>query len=67
MRRPGQNLSQALEEVTPHLLRWRSKCAALARTSGLVVVGGGRRAGANLVMSPPFVIEPEHVRYVKQG
>jgi hypothetical protein len=35
----------------PHRLRWRSKCAALARTSGLVVVGGGRPAGANLIMS----------------
>jgi hypothetical protein len=35
----------------PHRLRWRSKCAALARVSGLVVVSGGRFAGANLIMS----------------
>ncbi|HJQ44484.1 MAG TPA: endonuclease/exonuclease/phosphatase family protein [Jatrophihabitantaceae bacterium] len=38
-------------QEAPRFLRWRSKCAALARTSGLVVVGGGRRAGANLIMS----------------
>ncbi|WP_375493776.1 hypothetical protein [uncultured Jatrophihabitans sp.] len=35
----------------PHLLRWRSISAALGRRSGLVVVGGGRPAGANLLMS----------------
>jgi hypothetical protein len=35
----------------PHLLRWRSICAALGRRSGLVVVTGGRPAGANLVLS----------------
>jgi len=45
----------------PHRLRWRSKCAALARTSGLVVAGGGRRAGANLVMSTLSVdVEAAH-------
>lgn len=38
-------------QEAPRFLRWRSTCAALARTSGLVVVGGGRTAGANLVMS----------------
>ncbi|MDP9093659.1 MAG: endonuclease/exonuclease/phosphatase family protein [Actinomycetota bacterium] len=38
-------------QEAPRLLRWRSTCAALARTSGLVVVGGGRPAGANLIMS----------------
>jgi endonuclease/exonuclease/phosphatase family metal-dependent hydrolase len=38
-------------QEAPRFLRWRSKCAALARTSGLVVVGGGARAGANLIMS----------------
>jgi endonuclease/exonuclease/phosphatase family metal-dependent hydrolase len=37
-------------QEAPRFLRWRSKCAALARTSGLVVVGGGRPAGANLIM-----------------
>ena len=35
----------------PRLLRWRSICAALGRRSGLVVVTGGRVAGANLVLS----------------
>jgi hypothetical protein len=36
----------------PHLVRWRQAVAALARESGLVVVGGGgRRAGATLLLS----------------
>lgn len=35
----------------PHLLRWRSLSAALGRRAGLVVVTGGRSAGANLVLS----------------
>ncbi len=39
-----------LQEV-PRFLRWRSKGAALARRSGLVVVAGGRQAGANLILS----------------
>ncbi|MDT4982019.1 MAG: hypothetical protein QOG07_3898 [Pseudonocardiales bacterium] len=38
-------------QEAPRFLRWRSTCAALARGSGLVVVGGGRPAGANLIMS----------------
>lgn len=38
-------------QEAPRFLRWRSLCAQLARTSGLVVVGGGRPAGANLIMS----------------
>lgn len=38
-------------QESPRFLRWRSKCAALARRSGLVVVGGGRPTGANLIMS----------------
>jgi hypothetical protein len=33
------------------LLRWRSISAALGRQAGLVVVTGGRPAGANLVLS----------------
>ena len=36
---------------SPHLLRWRSISAAIARRAGLVVVTGGRTAGANLVLS----------------
>jgi endonuclease/exonuclease/phosphatase family metal-dependent hydrolase len=35
----------------PHLLRWRSISAAIGRRSGLVVVTGGRTAGANLLLS----------------
>jgi hypothetical protein len=35
----------------PHLLRWRSKVAGIARRAGLVVVAGGRTAGANVVLS----------------
>ncbi|HKC29555.1 MAG TPA: hypothetical protein VKB75_16185 [Jatrophihabitans sp.] len=35
----------------PHLLRWRTISAAIGRRSGLVVVGGGRPAGANLLLS----------------
>lgn len=38
-------------QEAPRFLRWRSRCAALARHSGLVIVGGGRPAGSNLVMS----------------
>lgn len=38
-------------QEAPRFLRWRSKCAGLARRSGLVVVCGGRWAGANLMLS----------------
>ena len=38
-------------QEAPRFLRWRSTCAALARHSGLVIVGGGRPAAANLLMS----------------
>jgi endonuclease/exonuclease/phosphatase family metal-dependent hydrolase len=38
-------------QEAPRFLRWRSTCAALARRSGLVIVGGGRAAAANLLMS----------------
>jgi endonuclease/exonuclease/phosphatase family metal-dependent hydrolase len=37
-------------QEAPRFLRWRSKCAALARESGLVVVTGGRTAGAMLLL-----------------
>jgi hypothetical protein len=50
----------------PHRLRWRSKCAALARTSGLVVVGGGRVAGANLMMSS-LSVEVDAVHDLRDG
>lgn len=35
----------------PHLLRWRSITAAVGRRAGLVVVGGGRPAAGNLLLS----------------
>lgn len=40
-----------LVQEAPRFARWRSLCAELARRSGLVVVGGGRRAAANLILS----------------
>ena len=43
--------ARRLHPEAPRLLRWRSKCAALARRSGLVVVTGGRTAAANLILS----------------
>jgi endonuclease/exonuclease/phosphatase family metal-dependent hydrolase len=41
----------AIIQEAPRFLRWRSKCAALARRAGLVQVAGGRTAGANLILS----------------
>lgn len=41
----------AVVRHAPHLLRWRSLCAAIGRRSGLVVVCGGRTGGANLLLS----------------
>src|SRR5262245_16948502 len=38
-------------QEAPRFLRWRSLCAALARRSGLVVVTGGRPAGAMLLLA----------------
>ncbi len=38
-------------QEAPRFLRWRSKCAALARESGLVVITGGRPAGAMLLLA----------------
>lgn len=35
----------------PSALRWRSKCGALARQAGLVVVDGGRSGGGTLLLS----------------
>jgi endonuclease/exonuclease/phosphatase family metal-dependent hydrolase len=47
----GAEADIVVVQEAPRFLRWRSTCAALARRSGLVVVGGGRPAGANLIMS----------------
>jgi endonuclease/exonuclease/phosphatase family metal-dependent hydrolase len=41
----------AIIQEAPRFLRWRSKCAALARRAGLVQVAGGPTAGANLILS----------------
>jgi len=41
----------ALIQEAPRFLRWRTRCAAVARRAGLVWVSGGRVAGANLVLS----------------
>jgi endonuclease/exonuclease/phosphatase family metal-dependent hydrolase len=38
-------------QEAPRFLRWRSKCAELARESGLVVVTGGRTAAAMLLLA----------------
>lgn len=60
MRDDRAALGRVISSVEPHVvcvqeaprfLRWRSKCAQLARVSGLVVVSGGRLAGANLILS----------------
>jgi endonuclease/exonuclease/phosphatase family metal-dependent hydrolase len=40
-----------LVQESPRFLRWRSLCAQLARLGNLVVVGGGRPAGSNLILS----------------
>ena len=40
----------AFVQEAPRLWRWRSKCARLARESGLVVVTGGRPAAGNLLL-----------------
>lgn len=40
-----------LVQESPRFLRWRSRCGELARRANLVVVGGGRGAGSNLILS----------------
>lgn len=52
----GRVISSAEADVVciqeaPRFARWRSLCAELARRSGLVVVTGGRTAGAQLILS----------------
>jgi endonuclease/exonuclease/phosphatase family metal-dependent hydrolase len=50
-------------QEAPRFLRWRSRCAGLARRSGLVTVGGGRSAAANLLLST-LAVEVESSRDV---
>lgn len=38
-------------QEAPRFLRWRSRCADLARESRLLMVGGGRMSGANVVLT----------------
>ncbi|MBV9592780.1 MAG: endonuclease/exonuclease/phosphatase family protein [Actinobacteria bacterium] len=38
-------------QEAPRFFRWRATSAAIARRSGMVVVGGGRPAAANLMLS----------------
>lgn len=38
-------------QEAPRFLRWRSRCADLARRTGLVVVSGGRTAGDSLLLA----------------
>jgi endonuclease/exonuclease/phosphatase family metal-dependent hydrolase len=40
----------ALIQEAPSRLRWRPRCAALARECGLLYVAGGRTAGGNLLL-----------------
>ncbi len=47
----GAGVDVAVLHGAPSLLRWRSRCAALARRAGLVVVTGGRTAGGTLLLS----------------
>jgi endonuclease/exonuclease/phosphatase family metal-dependent hydrolase len=60
LRDDAQAVSTVIRSCNPHVvciqeaprfLRWRSKCAGLARESGLVVVTGGRPAGAMLLLA----------------
>jgi endonuclease/exonuclease/phosphatase family metal-dependent hydrolase len=40
-------------QEAPRFFRWRAKCALLAHRAGLAIVGGGRAAGANLLLAAP--------------
>jgi endonuclease/exonuclease/phosphatase family metal-dependent hydrolase len=51
-------------QEAPRFFRWRTKCAELARRSGLVLVCGGRPAAANLIMST-LAVDVRATREVK--
>jgi endonuclease/exonuclease/phosphatase family metal-dependent hydrolase len=38
-------------QEAPRYFRWRSRCAALARESGLLYVGGGRKTGGTMMLA----------------
>lgn len=46
-------------QEAPRFLRWRTRCAELARRAGLVVVTGGRGAAGNLMLCQ-LGVEVEH-------
>jgi endonuclease/exonuclease/phosphatase family metal-dependent hydrolase len=54
-------------QEAPRFLRWRSRCAELARRSGLVVVTGGRTAAAQLILAGlgVDVLDTAEVRFSK--
>ena len=56
-------------QEAPRFLRWRSKCAALARDAGLVIVTGGRPAAAMLLLASlrVRVIETRDVKLSKRS
>ncbi len=47
-------------QEAPKLLRWRSRCARLARAAGLLYVAGGRTAGGNLLLAHPRTVVHGH-------
>jgi endonuclease/exonuclease/phosphatase family metal-dependent hydrolase len=55
-------------QEAPRFMRWRSRCAALARMSGLVVVTGGLPTGGNLIMSTlgVDVVSTADVKFTKE-
>lgn len=55
-------------QEAPRFFRWRSKCAALARESGLVIVTGGRPAAAMLLLASlrVRVIEAQNLKLSKR-
>jgi endonuclease/exonuclease/phosphatase family metal-dependent hydrolase len=47
-------------QEAPKLLRWRARCAALARATGLLYVAGGRTAGGNLLLADQRTVVHGH-------
>jgi endonuclease/exonuclease/phosphatase family metal-dependent hydrolase len=47
----GSGAHVVFVQEAPKVFRWRSRCAALARRSGLVVVTGGGEASGNLLLA----------------
>ncbi len=51
----GAHADVACIQEAPRFVRWRARCARLARRSGLRIVGGGRATGANLLLATSAV------------